>query len=696
MYKLYEKVPKTDENEYGIKIMEEDKNPFKEGPCLLSMIAVAIWEKDINGALNQAMEALRLRTNHNENTGIGIEDFEGKILSLAYSEPLERITAKGRKFNWGYTRTENLDDEFTRKYLFPLIEEEGKKIDILQAMKNMRNVNIMTYCGATQSALRMEECLVNRMKELGYSEEEISKIQSQMCIIGYATDAKMRAEFVEHKKIKSTCLSFGDVNDGDVCAPQGIKESAKKNNTIYYDEGYYFHYGNGEHGAKNYISINDSLSLGISSVLTRAISNSIENCRSSEFKPLTQELLTQDIEKIIEGIRQGKKREELIPLVDNDINYSKPLQFTEEKIQMLNEFIQKNLNNRRNSTDYGLLHKISEMVARDLKVTNRNFGEITKPLTEEQTKKVALEFFKSLDRDLYERAKNIIEGNSDIDFNMYKLDKDDDFSIQKDNGMPVHTKKPCVISKNGKSAVYLPCKGTIEDIYLLVHELSHTFDLIPNDNPTRNLLGEVTPYCLEAMLSQYLVENGIATREDVTNREKGDIVSHYDDGVETFTKLELMKVREQKGEIKQEDIRTMQKKYGLTNRQIEYVLGRLLQSEPNVDYRARYMIAQIVYPHYMEQYKGNLRIAIKTLKEYFEMIKDNNLAGALEKLGIQPTLDSVPGLIETSNRRINSLEQPELFSEQEIGKGTINVPTEEKDKANSQIYAKEIERKLQK
>lgn len=165
MYKLYEKVPETDENEHGIKIMEEDKNPFKEGPCLLSMIAVAIWEKDINGALNQAMEALRLRTNHNENTGIKIEDFEGKILSLAYSEPSERTTAKGRKFNWGYTRTENLDDEFTRKYLFPLIEKEGKKIDILQAMKNMRNVNIMTYCGATQSALRMEECLVNRMKE---------------------------------------------------------------------------------------------------------------------------------------------------------------------------------------------------------------------------------------------------------------------------------------------------------------------------------------------------------------------------------------------------------------------------------------------------------------------------------------------------------------------------------------------------
>lgn len=594
MYKLYEKVPKTDEYEYGIKAMEEDKNPFKEGPCLLSLIAIAMWEKDINGALNQGMEAIRLKTNHNENTGIRIEDFEGKILSLAYSEPSEVTTVKGKKFTGNITRKENLDDEFTQKYLFPLIEEKGKKIDVLQAMKNMRNVNIMTYCSATQSALRMEECLVNRMNELGYSEDEISKIQSQMCVIGYATDVKMRAEFAENKKIKSTCLSFGDVNDGEVGVSQGIKENVKKNNTIYYDEGYYFHYGNGEHSLKNYILQNDSLSLGISSVLTRAISNSIENHKSAEFKPLTQELLTQDIEEIIEGIRQGKKREELIALVDNGINYRNSIstESKEEKIQMLNELIQENLDNRRNSTDYDLLHKISGIMTRNLKVTNRSFGEITNPSTEEQTKKVALEFFKSLDKDLYERTKNIIERNSDIDFNMYKLDKDDDFSMQKDDGMPVHTKTPRVISKNGKSAVYVPCKGTVEDIYLLVHELSHTFDLIPNDNPTRNLLGEVTPYCFEAMLGQYLVENGIATREDVINREKGNIVSQYDDGVETFAKLELMKMKEQKGEIKQEDLRDMQKKYGLTNRQLGYVLGRLGQSEPNVDHRARYMIAR--------------------------------------------------------------------------------------------------------
>lgn len=321
MYKLYEKVPRTDEYEYGIKAMEEDKNPFKESPCLLSMIAIAMWEKDVNGALNQGMEALRLKTNHNENTGIELEDFDGKILSMAYGEPSERITKKGRRFT-GIAGKEKLDDEFTEKYLFPLIETEGKRIDVLQAMKNMRNVNIMAYCNANNSALRIEECLVNRMNELGYSEDEISKIQSQMCIIGYATDVKMNAEFVKNKKIKSTYLSFGDVNDGEVSTSQGLREDVKNKNTVYYNNGYYFHYGNGEHTVKHYILQSDSLSLGISSVLTRAISNSIENHNSERFKPLTKELLTQNIEKIIEGIRQGKKREELTPLIDNGINYT--------------------------------------------------------------------------------------------------------------------------------------------------------------------------------------------------------------------------------------------------------------------------------------------------------------------------------------------------------------------------------------
>ena len=127
MYRIYEKVPKSQEYEYGMKLLDEETNPFKEGPCLLSMIALAMWEKDINGAMNYGMEALRLQTNHNENSGIELNEFDGKILSLSYGEPSDQTTVKGRKFQGSIARKDTLDEKFTQKYLFPLIEENGKK-----------------------------------------------------------------------------------------------------------------------------------------------------------------------------------------------------------------------------------------------------------------------------------------------------------------------------------------------------------------------------------------------------------------------------------------------------------------------------------------------------------------------------------------------------------------------------------------
>ena len=251
------------------------------------------------------------------------------------------------------------------------------------------------------------------------------------------------------------------------------------------------------------------------------------------------------------------------------------------------------------------------------------------------------------------------------------------------------------MEKNGKVGIYVPCKGTVEDIYLLVHELSHTFDFIEGpSSPTRNMLGEVTPHCFEAMLSEYLLEKGIATREDVVNREKDTTISHFDDGVETFAKFELMKIKEKKGEITQDDIIQMQKKYGITNRQLGFVLGRMEGSPPEIDYRARYMTAQLIYPYFMEQYEQNPQNAIKMLKNYFKQIKLNNFKGSLETLGIEPSVDSIQKLIEIANKRIDTLEGKKQFSTQEIGKSTINELIENKDKAREHVQKDEKKMQL--
>ena len=139
----------------------------------------------------------------------------------------------------------------------------------------------------------------------------------------------------------------------------------------------------------------------------------------------------------------------------------KAFEISTDKLKMLNRVIDENLRSRRKSTDYDLLHRVSGMMTNGVHIKDRHTNPITKPSTEEQTKDVALQFFKGLDQELYEKVKNILEGKSDFTFNMYQLKEDEDFSKTKDDGMPIHTKTPCVISRDGNSAIYVPCKGTI-------------------------------------------------------------------------------------------------------------------------------------------------------------------------------------------------------------------------------------------
>ena len=71
------------------------------------------------------------------------------------------------------------------------------------------------------------------------------------------------------------------------------------------------------------------------------------------------------------------------------------------------------------------------------------------------------------------------------------------------------------------------------------------------------------------------------------------------------------------------NIEINKKRYELTNRQIRYILRRLAKSEPNVDYKARYMIAQLIYPHYIEQYEQNPEKA--TIKQAYIISKETGI-----------------------------------------------------------------------
>ena len=279
MYKLYESVSKSKENLYGQRKLEETENPFLKGPCLLCVSAGGIGiDRNVFGTTKQGMEMARMRIRGQRNAGFGLTDFPVKFLSI-------KLDAKNEDRKM--TEDERID-LFVTKYFLPLISNNGKKIDCIQAMKNMRNINIMSYCDGTLVVQCIEQKLLEKMQELGYSNEECKKIQSQMCMFPIATNRLNGTQ-------KSTCISFKDINDLEVSDNVTIGERKKVLETeigesfFQYSENEmaYLFNGDGEHSLKKYTHSGIAMSACLSDAISRALENSILNSMSENFIPIT-------------------------------------------------------------------------------------------------------------------------------------------------------------------------------------------------------------------------------------------------------------------------------------------------------------------------------------------------------------------------------------------------------------------------
>lgn len=96
--------------------------------------------------------------------------------------------------------------EFIDTYFIPLISNNNSKINTINAMKNIRNINFITYCDGAKIYKRIEEILEKRMPELRYTTEEIDLILSQISL------AAVSSNTIENGT-KATTLLFNYRND---------------------------------------------------------------------------------------------------------------------------------------------------------------------------------------------------------------------------------------------------------------------------------------------------------------------------------------------------------------------------------------------------------------------------------------------------------------------------------------------------
>ena len=150
-------------------------------------------------------------------------------------------------------------------------------------------------------------------------------------------------------------------------------------------------------------------------------------------------------------------------------------------------------------------------------------------LSEMQTIELAKQFFKNLGTDLSNNAIQVIEGKS----SKFK------FVFEKYGKSLDNKGNPREAEVSNFSEIYCPRRDDLRDLYSIVHEVTHTFDLENGDTESRKIFGEIAPQCMERMLDEYLLNlndkdiqkyglNRTTLIQDVRNRQVSTFLSRKD------------------------------------------------------------------------------------------------------------------------------------------------------------------------
>lgn len=328
---------------------------------------------------------------------------------------------------------------------------------------------------------------------------------------------------------------------------------------------------------------------------------------------------------------------------------------------------------------YDFLERILLLYIKNNNYIDIDNARVIKPIKKWEIIKIALEFYKSVDNELYEKVKSVIlNQNPKIRFNIYKLSEvecfsQEDFEFKEFNR---YSKFPEHYRIANKDMLYMPLgdttdceskkqikedEGTIEDIYKIVHELGHILDLyldyIINDdnkiisdgyNPGNNLMAESTAIALERVLTKYLLDNkliGIKDAEQVLIRRRNHNINKC---YFTYIKLELAKKRQEKGSICKKDIDKIVEDMGLgigaKNDLVDIIIKK---TEEKFLLDAGYALSGVLSPTIENLiYQGEL----DKFKQYLEESRKGNIEKALLALGI--TLND-EGLKKLQDNMIN-------------------------------------------
>ena len=215
-FMLGKRVEKTSKNPFGFMWVREI--PVDEPSVLFLGGNGTINVKSANGYMND-VEGLLKNKNIKEDIGIycviynfGDETHDPKyafhddLARNIYMYQNGRRRAKTRKIPNEEDKNPHYIELLFKNVFLPRLSHDGHKISVEQAIKNIRNINIVAHCHGGYTFLKLEEEMQKKMAELGYTKEEMSAIQKQLLCVGFAPFCPLGIS-------KSTFISFATAKD---------------------------------------------------------------------------------------------------------------------------------------------------------------------------------------------------------------------------------------------------------------------------------------------------------------------------------------------------------------------------------------------------------------------------------------------------------------------------------------------------
>lgn len=171
---LYLRVPRSDKAPYGLLVADE--KPLFRKPTLLCCGGMNVTHEYPDKANGFAKRGLALLNCIGTNGHSGFQ-----TATVTYAPECSENTA--RFFNQGQMPAE-MFHEFVDQQLVPLLKDEhGQKLDVQQAKKNFRNINVMAHSFGGVFMQQVGSVLVDRMQKLGFSQNEIDQITGQVLVV---------------------------------------------------------------------------------------------------------------------------------------------------------------------------------------------------------------------------------------------------------------------------------------------------------------------------------------------------------------------------------------------------------------------------------------------------------------------------------------------------------------------------------